>query len=131
MSDVRVPTSGFLFVALSLGVTAGAAGAQDIGPISFRDSLVMRQVAYRAPCPAPAPRSWTLVDGTLGSGLRLSKSNGSSVRLRKATMIASSSMLSTVEWTSVGPVGKSLTAVRLLPSLRGVACGPTSQLSPG
>ena len=49
-----------------------AAGAQDIGPASFRDSLVMRQVAYRAPCPSPAPRSWTLVDSTLGSGLRCS-----------------------------------------------------------
>ena len=48
------------------------AGAQDIGPVSFRDSLVMRQVAYRAPCPSPAPKSWTLVDSTLGSGLRCS-----------------------------------------------------------
>jgi hypothetical protein len=47
-------------------------GAQDIGPVSFRDSLVMRQVAYRAPCPSPAPKSWTLVDSTLGSGLRCS-----------------------------------------------------------
>ena len=72
MSDVSVPTSGFLIVALSLGLTAGVAGAQDIGPISFRDSLVMRQVAYRAPCPVPVPRSWTLVDSTLGRGLRCS-----------------------------------------------------------
>ena len=32
----------------------------------------MRQVAYRAPCPSPAPKSWTLVDPTLGSGLRCS-----------------------------------------------------------
>ena len=46
--------------------------AQDIGPVSFRDSLVMRQVAYRAPCPASVPKSWTLVDRTLGSGLRCS-----------------------------------------------------------
>ena len=49
-----------------------AAGAQEIGPVSFRDSLVMRQVAYRAPCPSPAPKRWTLVDSTLGSGLRCS-----------------------------------------------------------
>ena len=40
--------------------------------MSFRDSLVMRQVAYRAPCPATVPKSWTLVDSTLGSGLRCS-----------------------------------------------------------
>ena len=53
-------------------VATGSVSAQDIGPISFRDSLVMRQVAFRAPCPAPVPKSWTLVDGTLGSGLRCS-----------------------------------------------------------
>jgi hypothetical protein len=47
-------------------------GAQEIGPVSFRDSLVMRQVAYRAPCPSPVPASWTLADSTLGSGLRCS-----------------------------------------------------------
>lgn len=46
--------------------------AQDIGPVSFRDSLVMRQVAYRAPCPSPVPKTWTLVDRTLGSGVRCS-----------------------------------------------------------
>jgi hypothetical protein len=46
--------------------------AQDIGPVSFRDSLVMRRVALLAPCPAPVPSSWTLVDRTLGSGLRCS-----------------------------------------------------------
>lgn len=55
---------------LLLGPVAG--NAQDIGPVSFRDSLVMRQVAYRAPCPSPPPKSWTLVDRTLGSGLRCS-----------------------------------------------------------
>ena len=64
--------STFLVVAVSLGLTGGVAGAQDIGPISFRDSLVMRQVAFRAPCPSPVPRSWTRVDSTLGSGLRCS-----------------------------------------------------------
>ena len=57
---------------LALGVSAGEVGGQDIGPVSFRDSLVMRQVAYRAPCPNPVPKSWTLVDSTLGSGLRCS-----------------------------------------------------------
>jgi len=67
----RYPSPVWLSMALVL-VTAGPISAQDIGPISFRDSLVMRQVAYRAPCPAPAPRSWTLVDSTLGSGLRCS-----------------------------------------------------------
>lgn len=46
--------------------------AQDIGPVSFRDSLVMRRVAILAPCPATVPQSWTLVDKTLGSGLRCS-----------------------------------------------------------
>jgi len=55
------------FVAPSSGI-----GAQDIGPVSFRDSLVMRQVAFRAPCPVPAPKAWTLMDSTLGSGLRCS-----------------------------------------------------------
>jgi hypothetical protein len=48
------------------------AGAQDIGPVSFRDSLVMRQVAFRAPCPSSVPRAWTTIDSTLGSGLRCS-----------------------------------------------------------
>jgi hypothetical protein len=46
--------------------------AQDIGPASFRDSLVMRRVALLAPCPTTVPSSWTLVDRTLGSGLRCS-----------------------------------------------------------
>ncbi len=48
------------------------ADAQDIGPISFRDSIVMRQVAFRAPCPVPVPKMWTAIDTTLGSGLRCS-----------------------------------------------------------
>ena len=45
-----------------------ALGAQssDIGPVTFRDSLVMRQLVYRAPCPDPVPRAWSLVDSTLG-----------------------------------------------------------------
>ena len=75
MSDFRHLPSTFRLICrplLTLGVFAGAAGAQEIGPVSFRDSLVMRQVAYRAPCPTPVPRSWTLVDSTLGSGLRCS-----------------------------------------------------------
>jgi hypothetical protein len=38
--------------------------------------------------------------------------SGSSVYSRKAAMIASSSMPSTVERVSLGPVGKSLSAVR-------------------
>ena len=75
MSDVRRLPSAFRMarrVTLALGFTAGVAGGQSIGPISFRDSLVMRQVAFRAPCPTPVPKSWTLVDSTLGSGLRCS-----------------------------------------------------------
>jgi hypothetical protein len=67
-SDIRVVRRSLL----ALGLIAGVASGQDIGPISFRDSLVMRQVAFRAPCPTPAPKSWTLVDTTLGSGLRCS-----------------------------------------------------------
>jgi len=42
------------------------AGAQDIGPVTFRDSLVMRQMVYRTPCPTPVPRAWGMVDPTLG-----------------------------------------------------------------
>ena len=42
------------------------AGAQDIGPVTFRDSLVMRQMVYRTPCPTPVPRAWGMVDSTLG-----------------------------------------------------------------
>jgi hypothetical protein len=67
----RDPSPVWFSLALTL-VTASSVSAQDIGPVSFRDSLVMRQVAFRAPCPAPVPRSWTLVDSTLGSGLRCS-----------------------------------------------------------
>ena len=51
---------------------SGVAGAQDIGPVTFRDSLVMRQIAYRAPCPVPVPRVWSLVDSTLARGPRCS-----------------------------------------------------------
>jgi hypothetical protein len=61
---------GLLAVVLLLAPIGGS--AQDIGPVSFRDSLVMRQVAYRAPCPTPVPKNWTLVDRTLGSGVRCS-----------------------------------------------------------
>ena len=66
--------SGISGLCLALAWLAGPlpVTAQDIGPVSFRDSLVMRQVAYRAPCPSPVPKSWTLVDSTLGSGLRCS-----------------------------------------------------------
>lgn len=63
---------GGVFAALAWLAAPAPAAAQDIGPVSFRDSLVMRQVAYRAPCPRPAPKSWIFVDSTLGSGLRCS-----------------------------------------------------------
>jgi len=39
--------------------------AQGIGPITFRDSLVMRQMIYRTPCPDPVPPAWSRVDSTL------------------------------------------------------------------
>ena len=55
-----------------LAIPAVGLQSQDVGPISFRDSLVMAQVARRAPCPEPVPRTWTMVDSTLGSGLRCS-----------------------------------------------------------
>lgn len=50
----------------------GIGWSQDIGPLSFRDSLVMRQLAFRAPCPVPVPKAWTLVDTTLGTAPRCS-----------------------------------------------------------
>lgn len=62
--------NGLVGVVLSLAPVA--VHAQDIGPVSFRDSLVMRRVALLAPCPTPVPPSWTLVDKTLGSGVRCS-----------------------------------------------------------
>lgn len=75
VSHIGHPTSAIRLLTGTLGclVSAfGTAAAQDIGPLSFRDSLVMRQVAYRAPCPVPAPKAWTLIDSTLGTGLRCS-----------------------------------------------------------
>lgn len=54
---------------LCFGV-ARTASAQEIGPVTFRDSIVMRQIVYRAPCPVPVPRAWTLVDNTLGRSPR-------------------------------------------------------------
>jgi hypothetical protein len=59
VSDIRHLTSAIQYVVRAAGCLAMAAGtvqAQNIGPSSFRDSLVMRQVAFRAPCPVPAPK---------------------------------------------------------------------------
>ena len=67
----RLPSPVSVWLVLTV-LLAGPAPAQDIGPISFRDSLVMRQVAFRAPCPASVPKIWTAIDTTLGSGLRCS-----------------------------------------------------------
>jgi hypothetical protein len=75
VSHIRHPTSAIQYVVRlvgSLATAVGTAQGQEIGPSSFRDSLVMRQVAFRAPCPVPAPKAWTLVDSTLGTGLRCS-----------------------------------------------------------
>jgi hypothetical protein len=69
-------TSAIRYLARTVFLVASGipavAWSQEIGPISFRDSLVMRQVAFRAPCPVPVPRAWTLMDSTLGSGPRCS-----------------------------------------------------------
>lgn len=65
---VVVPVSHFrplVRAALLLAIVAPVGVAQDIGPVTFRDSLVMRQIAFRAPCPVPVPRAWGLVDPTL------------------------------------------------------------------
>lgn len=75
VSRIRHPASTIRLLTGTLGCLLsafGTAAAQDIGPLSFRDSLVMRQVAYRAPCPVPVPKAWTVVDSTLGTGLRCS-----------------------------------------------------------
>lgn len=61
-----------LAAVVTLGSTAGRAAAQDDIVLSFRDSLVIRQVAYRAPCPQPAPRAWSLVDSTIGRSWKCS-----------------------------------------------------------
>ena len=61
---------GLIAAAIFLAPVAG--DAQDLGPVSFRDSLVMRRVSLLAPCPTPVPSGWTLVDRTLGSGVRCS-----------------------------------------------------------
>src|SRR5688572_1328932 len=51
---------------LLLVITSSAVFAQGIGPVTFRDSLVMRQMIYRTPCPDPVPPAWSSVDSTLG-----------------------------------------------------------------
>jgi hypothetical protein len=42
----------------------------------------MRLVAFRAPCPVPAPAAWSLVDSTLGTGLRCSLVQAAALALR-------------------------------------------------
>jgi hypothetical protein len=59
-------------VFVGIAVLANAAWAQGIGPVTFRDSLVMRQIAYRAPCPDPVPAAWSRADSTLGRRPRCS-----------------------------------------------------------
>lgn len=57
------------YVAVAVAALASmphVAAAQEIGPVTFRDSLVMRQLVFRAPCRNPVPRAWSLVDSTLG-----------------------------------------------------------------
>jgi hypothetical protein len=65
------PTSAFCILhsalcILFLASSALGAQSQNIGPVTFRDSLVMRQLVFRAPCPDPVPRAWTQADSTLG-----------------------------------------------------------------
>jgi hypothetical protein len=56
---------GAIVIATFATVMPGKAAAQDIGPESFRDTLVMRQLVFRAPCPDPVPKAWSLIDSTL------------------------------------------------------------------
>lgn len=75
MSDIRHPPSAIRLVIATMAFTAlltRVADCQDIGPTTFRDSLVMRQLAYRMPCPLVVPRAWSLVDSTLGRPPRCS-----------------------------------------------------------
>ena len=57
-------------VAVALAVWPSVTMAQDIGPVSFRDSLVMRQLVFRAPCPNPVPPAWSRLDSTLSRSPR-------------------------------------------------------------
>ena len=70
--NCRITRSSVVVILFVLAIRAAPLHAQDIGPSSFRDSLVMQQVARRAPCPASVPRTWTAMDSTLGTGLRCS-----------------------------------------------------------
>ena len=75
VSHIRHPTSAIRLVITSMAFLAGSAVtavSQDLGPTSFRDSLVMRQIAYRTPCPRVVPPAWSLVDSTLGRSPRCS-----------------------------------------------------------
>ena len=68
MAHIPRPTSHIrrVMVALAcLASVASEAGGQDIGPVTFRDSLVMRQMIYRTPCPDTVPAAWSRVDSTL------------------------------------------------------------------
>ena len=58
------------FIAAGVSFAPDTVSAQEIGPVTFRDSLVMRQLAFRTPCPSPIPRAWSMVDTTLGQSPR-------------------------------------------------------------
>ena len=75
MSHIPHPTSAIQFLIAALAFVSGwsrIAASQDIGPVTFRDSLVMRQIVYRTPCPMVVPAAWSLVDSTLGRSPRCS-----------------------------------------------------------
>ena len=51
--------SAFCIALLMTRPVPRALESQGIGPVTFRDSLVMRQMVYRTPCPVPVPRAWS------------------------------------------------------------------------
>jgi len=57
--------SAICILVLCLAPSVGRAQSEGIGPTTFRDSLVMRQMIYRAPCPNPVPPAWSRIDSTL------------------------------------------------------------------
>ncbi len=68
MAAARMTIGGMLVLAAS----PRAAVAQDALLASFRDTLIVRQIAHRAPCPQPPPPAWSLVDSTIGTSWKCS-----------------------------------------------------------
>lgn len=69
----RIPAGWFPLAVGSVALVAAMpVGAQVPELQSFRDSLVVRQVAFQAPCPDPAPSAWSARDSLLARGWRCS-----------------------------------------------------------